>query len=99
MSDWQDIKTAPRDGTRIQLLIPYEPSMYSELDCTDEGYWEPLSYDPVGLRFTPDWAIKDGGCFRFDGDDGSCDIQPTHWKPLSTDATKTLPPMTPDPRD
>ena len=28
------------------------------------------------------WSAKDG-CYRFDGEDGPNDIQPTHWKPLN----------------
>lgn len=27
------------------------------------------------------WSAEDS-CFRFDGDDGPDDIQPTHWMPL-----------------
>jgi len=65
MKPWQDISTAPKDGTWIQLLIPYDRSKFSEIDCTDEGQWD-----------------KDDHCFRFIGDDGADDIQPTHWRPL-----------------
>lgn len=59
---WQPIKTAPKDR-RIQLLIPYDRSKFSEAECTDQGCWDPHA-----------------GCFRFDGDDGPGDIQPTHWR-------------------
>ncbi len=68
MTGWRSIETAPKDGRRFQLLIPYDRNIFSEEECTDEGCWEPDS----GRR----------GCFRFDGDDGPDDIQPTHWRPL-----------------
>ena len=59
---WQPIDTAPKDGTRIALLIPYDREKFSEADCTTIGYWN-------------------GECFRYHGDDGVDDIQPTHWRP------------------
>lgn len=80
MTEWQPIETAPRDGTKIALLIPYKP--HPEVDA---GYWEPLedSDDP----WIPDWGKRDGGCFRFTGDDGAYDIQPTHWMPIPQETT------------
>jgi hypothetical protein len=65
---WQPIETAPKDGRKMKLLIPYAPEMYSEAECTDVGRWDSKS--------------GENGCFRFDGDDGPDDIQPTHWAPL-----------------
>lgn len=64
-SDWHPIETAPRDGMRIKLLIPYSRAHFSEAECTDQGAW-----------------VDEERCFRFDGDDGPDDIQPTHWAPL-----------------
>ena len=61
-SVWRDIATAPRDGTRVLLLIPYT---HPEADI---GMWK----GDHGLD----------GCFRFSGDDGPDDINPTHWMPL-----------------
>src|SRR6185312_16047375 len=69
---WQPIETAPRDGSRIQLLIPYNPYKFSDADCTDEGYWDAEAVWPYEPRKV--------GCFRFSGDDGPFDIQPTHWR-------------------
>jgi hypothetical protein len=60
---WQDISTAPKDGARIYVLIPYDTDIHSYEQCVDIGWWA-------------------DGCFRFHGDDGPDDIQPTHWQPL-----------------
>jgi hypothetical protein len=85
MAEWQPIETAPRDGTRIQLLIPYDRDKFTEAQCTDEGYWDADVEHDVNRR-QPDGTWKlvviERGCFRFDGDDGAFDIQPTHWRPI-----------------
>jgi len=81
---WRPIESAPRDGSRIALLIPYSKEKFSEADCTDEGFWQPLSLGAkasIGMGI-PQWGVDGGGCWRFDGDDGGFDIQPTHWRPL-----------------
>ncbi|MGC8534889.1 MAG: hypothetical protein ACP5QR_05075 [Rhizomicrobium sp.] len=86
MSAWQPIATAPKDGSLITLLIPYAGSGLSEARCTDKGHWEPLSPDDkLYPHLTPQWALEAGGCWRFEGDDGPFDIQPTHWKPYAGD--------------
>ena len=36
-ASWRPIGTAPRDGSRIELLIPYARDKFSEAECTDEG--------------------------------------------------------------
>lgn len=82
MSEWRDIATAPKDGTRVRLLIPYSRELYTEAECTDCGHWEPLPEDANARLGTPEWGIAAGGCWRFDGDDGAFDIRPTHWQPL-----------------
>lgn len=87
-ASWQQIQTAPKDGSRMQLLIPYNRKKFSEAQCTDEGYWDAEAEHLYwGDRTTdPDWKKLrpvTKGCFRFDGDDGAFDIQPTHWRPLS----------------
>lgn len=77
-ASWRPIATAPRDGSRIALLIPYSRDKFTEAQCTDAGYWQ-----PDNSKYAPAWARKAGGFFHFDGDDGPHDIQPTHWRPLA----------------
>lgn len=81
---WRPIETAPHDGTRVALLIPYARWKFSEKQCTDEGYWEPLPPRLKAGMGVPQWGVDAGGCWRFDGDDGGFDIQPTHWRPTDT---------------
>lgn len=87
MSDWQPIATAPKDGTRVKLLIPYSREKFTEEECIDYGHWDAeVEHMWWGDRHTdPNWKelrpIRKG-CWRFDGDDGAFDIQPTHWMPL-----------------
>lgn len=67
--EWMPIDTAPKDGTYVLLVIPYdEPSVTVG------------AYDGVHPR--EHWHS-----WRFDGDDGPCDIQPTHWLPLPSPPT------------
>lgn len=87
MSKWLPIETAPRDGSRMKLRIPYAAHLFTEEQCTDEGYWDAgAERRSWGDKQTdPDWRklrVVERGCFRFDGDDGAFDIQPTHWTPL-----------------
>jgi hypothetical protein len=63
MGTWQPIETAPKDGRRVALWIPYTAN--TEDVCADEGYWD----DYIQI-------------WRFDGDDGPFDIQPTKWHSL-----------------
>ena len=76
--EWQDIATAPKDGRRVKLLIPYDRSIFSEEECIDEGSWDAEAYWPGVKGHHP----PETGCWRFDGDDGPFDIAPTHWMPL-----------------
>jgi hypothetical protein len=89
-TDWQPIESAPRDGRMIKLLIPYDSLIFDEVACTDEGYWDAAAVDPYVYRPRGDGEVDliydpehgEHGCFRFEGDDGPFDIQPTHWRPL-----------------
>lgn len=85
---WQPIETAPKDGTWVKLLIPYCREKFTEDECTDEGYWDAdvVNHAWGDRKIDPEWRkLRPSGrkgCWRFDGDDGAFDIQPTHWKPL-----------------
>lgn len=63
---WLPIETAPRDGTLVLLFVPYASNHTNEA-CTTLGKWR-------------NHGIS--GCFRFRGDDGPDDMQPTYWAPL-----------------
>lgn len=69
---WEKITSAPRDGSRITLWIPYTSN--TEATCLDHGHWDADVEMSLGRR------TKMKGCWRFDGDDGAFDIQPTHWR-------------------
>ena len=71
---WYTMESAPRDGSRIELWIPYTKG--TEDVCADVGYW-----DAEAGAGHP--RIPEKGCFRFDGDDGPFDIQPSAWRPLA----------------
>lgn len=70
---WFTMDSAPKDGTRVALWIPYTAN--TEATCADEGYWDP----EAGANHP---RIPEKGCWRFDGDDGPFDIQPTAWRPI-----------------
>lgn len=81
---WYTINSAPKDGSRIELYIPYSPSKFTEEQCTDQGYWDADATD-IDPRTG---KIVERGCFRFDGDDGPFDIQPTGWRPIESEAVR-----------
>jgi hypothetical protein len=67
--EWQPIETAPKDGTRVDLLAK----------C-----WRPTYDDFVYRRFPNCWWMKDGeftpsSAHWVDLDNDWC---PTHWVPL-----------------
>lgn len=64
---------APRDGMVVELLIPYSRTKFTEIQCTDIGYFDRNVELPATIS---------KGCWRFNGDDGAFDIQPSHWRPL-----------------
>ena len=66
MTDWKPIETAPKDGTRIILLV----NNYAiEAHYDNEGYYE-SKWEVVSL------PVHGCGCC---GDENE---EPTHWMPL-----------------
>lgn len=50
MSEWHDIETAPRDGTRILLKVRPRAHLGDDAEAVDIGYW----LDNTGTPFP--WA-------------------------------------------
>lgn len=82
MSDWQDISTAPRDGTSFLARIPGhgEDNLIAfvwglvDREGNDCGSWVFVTdQEPPD-----DWT--DGWCWD-EGENGLPSTQPTHWKP------------------
>lgn len=71
---WQDIESAPKDGTNI--LVYLKSSIYGT-SWQAVAHWADISSDQQGIY---EWAsILGDGKGRVD----SCTSTPTHWKPLS----------------
>ena len=72
---WQDIETAPKDGTEILVLCPYEGAglvfWFSPLN-NHRGGWQPCSFDEGN------WG-------------GRSEPAPTHWRPLPTSPSAPSP--------
>lgn len=66
-TDWQDIATAPRDGTDVLLWVVHPNAKYAD---TDFAQW----CGPVVAR----WIDFNGGGWTWHGLNG----QFTHWRPL-----------------
>jgi hypothetical protein len=66
---WQDISTAPKDGTRILLwcAAPMLPTV---------GWWEPQA---SRSKPRPFWCSERAWLF---GNSWARESQPTHWMPL-----------------
>jgi len=81
--DWQDISTAPKDGTPIQARIPGNGddniiAWLGGLEADDGG--EAWSWVFVEDQEPPDdWT--DGICWTIN-EDGVASTLPTHWQPL-----------------
>lgn len=72
MSDWQQIETAPRDGTVIDVWL-------GDCDESDRQF-----YCDADTRRSPAWGWKNGKfrpCSEFPGT-MTVFVQPTHWMPL-----------------
>jgi hypothetical protein len=77
---WQDISTAPKDGTEFQTWVTRS---------TDpEGWWEPR------CRYNEDGAFEIWGRVDYDQDgwDTYAHLEPTHWMPLPPPPEAAAPP-------
>lgn len=73
MNEWQPIKTAPKDGTAVWIVINGQPYI---------GYYDPPNYFGPGQ-----WFAKASFRRRRDMSDDiygtyAHGVEPTHWMPL-----------------
>ena len=85
MTTWQDIGTAPRDGSFVLLHVPEGLDMpvtvgmfFREELRGEDGRFKP------GLWFPADWS----GWLATDGDNSPSWCNPTHWAPLPSPPSK-----------
>ena len=83
MSEWQDIETAPRDGTAIQVRIPDhgEDNIIAWQDGFLDSYQNPCGCWVFVEDQEPPECWTDGVCWTFN-EAGNESVQPTHWMPL-----------------
>ena len=85
-TDWQTLKTAPKDGRT--LLLGYFNSNCSWR--TVRGQW--ISQDYIDNYFEDDWADADPGWYETVVESDSLPncwlIDPTHWMPIPPPPTK-----------
>lgn len=85
MSEWQDIATAPRDGTTIQARIPGhgDDNMIAWIFGV-EGENGPCSTWAFTSDQEPPACWTDGWCWA-ENEDLVPSVQPTHWKTAQPD--------------
>lgn len=76
MSEWQDIATAPKDGTPILI---WQPSGHS---FGYRGRYQPEWNGPVRWYDDARWAIGYWRPWGGWGNRNSSEVVPTHWQPL-----------------
>lgn len=87
MSEWQDIATAPKDGTEIIGIF-----------CDDYGYQtKPTIYGPWTVAFrSGKWMASWAGCNIIERESYAgtvymeAELDPTHWQPLPSPPTPKL---------
>ncbi len=72
--EWQDISTAPRDGTEVLLWCA--PHSESELDSVFAAAWTVDDDDDKGTWIIPQADDREGGW------SDTLKWNPTHWRPL-----------------
>lgn len=83
MSEWQDMSTAPQDGTEFQAEIPGHRS--DAIIAWVDGLVDSDDRPCGGWSFTrdqePPECWTDGYCWAVN-EDGNASVLPTRWKPL-----------------
>lgn len=79
MREWLPIETAPKDGTKVDLLYPYPRSR--AIDCE---FRSGDIYGPDGGWFWLEPRWKDGELLPESEWNTGCypNMQPTHWMPV-----------------
>lgn len=75
MSQWQDISTAPKDGTFVVLYGVWAGEIHginAHSPCADIGFWSGGKSDFAGGDW---WSLTTGDAY-------ACWMLPTHWMPL-----------------
>lgn len=84
MADFQDIKSAPQDGTPIQARIPGHGDdniiMWLDACLVDDTFGVCGSWVFVNEHQEPPADWSDGYCWAVN-EDGVRSSWPTHWKP------------------
>lgn len=78
MTTWQDIGTAPRDGTEVLLFTHHGGDVFCEepFDAVQIGYWDEGNNKPGTVwHREPGWHQEKIG-------------EPTHWMPLPSPPSK-----------
>lgn len=94
MSEWQDISTAPKDGSEIQARIPDhgEDNIIAWERDTIEGECGPTGSWTFTRDQEPPACWTDGWCWS-SNEDGEPSVQPTHWKPAPPPSREGLSPQ------
>jgi hypothetical protein len=73
MSDWQDIATAPKDGSAILIFQSQKPSFATAMD--GQKFDDPRY--AIGY-----WRVWEDGAKWMWGNRNCGEVSPTHWMPL-----------------
>ena len=79
--EWQDISTAPKDGTEIILHCPQGDGTPGKTFRVTAGSW----FIPLEHGYTPDPEVDDEEApvwVSWDGGFSEDTMMPTHWMPL-----------------
>lgn len=89
MSEWQDISTAPKDGTEIILFCPQGDGTPGKTYRVTSGSW----FIPPTISWTPDPEVDEEEApswLSWDGGFSEDTMMPTHWMPLPKPPSEPL---------